>query len=109
MTPKEKQKLVDNIIENFDWGKVKLVMETLNWKWQNDMVFEVPLIGEIMSSAQKLLYKILENNKQIQISTGGFVATFDGHDYLKLHFEIDSWDVSLEEMETTEPNWFDVN
>ena len=70
-----KQEAIDNIIENFNWGKVHKTMTALNWKW-HDSKGESPTIGMLFKCAVDLLhdaYNRAEKEKCDCLSrTGGF-------------------------------------
>lgn len=93
-----KEKAIENIIENFDFERVCKVMKYLDWKWRD--AEESPSIGALVIEAQKQLSyafdECLKRKKDIKTGTGGFVcrATYDNSkvDILELVFELDSWD-----------------
>jgi len=102
-----KQKAIDDIIDNFKWEKVYETMVALNWKWW-DSGDEVPSIGQLLRCAINLLhnaYDGAEKEKQdYGASTGGFCARAIVDDKtkeiieLRLAFEVCSWE-SYEENE----------
>ena len=101
-----KQKAIDDIIENFNWNKVHETMVALNWTWwdSND---EAPTLGMLFRCASKLLhdaYDGAEREKCDYLSaTGGFRAQAIIDDEtkeiisLRLAFEVCSWE-SYDEM-----------
>ena len=84
---------IEYILDNFDWEKVRKVMEVLDWKWStsasNEMV--IPSFSTLRRNAKALLIQVSEGDYD-SIKTGGFAACKlpDGH--LELRFEIDSID-----------------
>lgn len=72
-----KQKAIDNIIENFNWEKVHTAMVALDWTW-NDSGDEVPTTGALFRCATGLLhdaYNRAEKEKcDCSSRTGGFHA-----------------------------------
>jgi hypothetical protein len=91
MTEQE-QKLIDDIMDWFDFEKVGKVMKFLKWSW---MTAEegVPIVPEIRRSARRMLKEAIEN--KTTISSGGLKATYvDG--YLKLEFILSEMDSSID-------------
>jgi len=86
----EQQKLVNEIMDWFDFEKVHRVMKFLRWKW--DSAEEgIPSIGEIRESSRKLLTQAVLNNTNI--SSGGLVITYEPNEnYLRLQFIISEWE-----------------
>lgn len=78
------QSKINVVEENFNFAKVKLVMETLNWKWYGT---GVPSIQQMQNITHKLLVDAcsdcFEFNKNGYHGTGGFVAECYklAHDY----------------------------
>ena len=63
------------IIERFDFEKVHAYMQLTDWKWctsNGDM--EVPSIEELKSTAEGLLNKLVWEDKNKFVATGGFHA-----------------------------------
>jgi len=65
-------------IENrFDWGKIYLVMKTLDWEWWFvDEKYGIPSIGTIKQSAKKLLYDAYQSESSMTAS-GGFLCGYE--------------------------------
>lgn len=87
-------KSVEEIIEQFDFEKVRKAMVALNWCWYGDT--NPPSIGELVLSAQKLLNEVLEEDL-CALSTGGFLAE-NRNGLLSLLFVLEEWDVDMEEI-----------
>lgn len=97
----DKQKAIDDIVENFQWGKVHKTMEALGWTWY-DSGGETPTIGMLFKCAEGLLrgaYDGAEKDKTDYIcATGGFRATATVDEEtkevieLRLAFEVCNWD-----------------
>ena len=72
-----KQKAIDNIIENFNWEKVHNAMYALGWTW-HDSEGETPSVGALFRCATRLLhdaYNGAERDKcDYVMATGGFRA-----------------------------------
>jgi hypothetical protein len=101
-------KMIDNIILEFDFIKVQSAMEALNWKW----LAGVPTIEDLRNEAHRLLrgaansrlymFKDEHWEQGIQNSTGGFeaIAWCDENKTkiirLELKFVLTSWDDEIE-------------
>lgn len=100
LTTKE-QAMIDEIMDEFEFEKVKKVMDCLEWKWGKsegeNYYFEVPSLREIKRRGRSLLkdaiLKIGKNEKAFYISTGGFVVELNRYDdeelIISLAFEIE--------------------
>jgi hypothetical protein len=98
----EAKVLVENCIENFDFLKVKMVMDFLNWQWAK--LKAVPKISDmkdwVKDLSESLLKHMKENPKQRKFSTssGGFeiifTRTYEGcePDNVEIKFILESWD-----------------
>lgn len=70
-------KQIDDIMADFDFNKIKLVMDFLDWKWRDE---GVPSITQLKQTAVNLLTGVAEmatkagNGKYGYIATGGFHA-----------------------------------
>ena len=97
-------KVLDSIMENFDFAKVRKVMKTLNWKWASAKGDEdgVPTEQEIGDFAAKLLWDLVRDPKNNVICTGGFYAEKDFSDpndpWIELSFRVEYWGDSPSEM-----------
>jgi hypothetical protein len=90
---------VEDILDSFDFAKVKSVMEFLDWHWF-DAENGVPNISELRKKARKLLNDVRFNvvyskefNATSTIATGGFQASAQKYDdsdkiYMKLVFQL---------------------
>lgn len=82
------KKVIDKIIEDFNFGKVHRVMLALNWRWATTN--GVPSIDNLMTRAQEILCDVSKMGTDCSIETGGFKATkIENEDYgegLKLEF-----------------------
>lgn len=103
-------RMINDIIENFDFGKVQTVMFKLNWQWGSE---GVPTIERLKEQALYLLkkaaelrlgeYKYEHSELGIISGTGGFQATAYCNDskteiiYFKLQFILEEWDSEIEE------------
>lgn len=96
-----KQKAIDNIIENFNWEKVHNAMYALGWTW-HDSEGETPTTGMLFRCGVDLLHDVYDRAEQqkenCSTSTGGFRATALVDDEtkevieLRLAFEVCSWE-----------------
>jgi len=100
---KSREQLIDEIVENFNWGKVYKTMEALSWTWV-DSEGETPSIGRLITTATRLLRDAYDGAVKEQYTylsgTGGFEAVChvdeDGMYRLELRFVVTSWDVDIE-------------
>ena len=89
----EEKKIIE-VLENFDFGKVHMVMNFLNWKWiDTSGAFAIPSYYRMIEMAKDLLYRCKNSkNETVTISTGGFVAhknkDEDGESVYSLSFVI---------------------
>jgi len=84
------QQLIDEILDQFDFQKVKKVMDALNWKWSMGTESHVPDIPEIRKKSREMLWVLL-HSKDRMIKTGGLVVEKDDDDTLELRFEAEAW------------------
>ena len=85
---------IDYILDNFDFERVKIVMDCLEWYWFD--LDEVPSIGHLRKTARELLKEVLtkgiKNNKDFFQSTGGFeVKYFKSDNLLELSFVVEDY------------------
>ena len=100
---KDREQLIDEIVENFNWDKVYRTMDALGWTWV-DSEGETPSIVKLITTATRLLrdaYDGAVKEQQTYLSgTGGFEAVCyvdnDGMYRLELRFVVASWDVDIE-------------
>lgn len=95
-----KQEMIDEIMDNFDFGKVAKVMDFLDWKWA--MVgmtsqYCVPEEPEIRKEARGRLSKVYDHavgqGRKYETATGGFWYSYDPqHSILNLDFKLATWD-----------------
>jgi len=100
----KKKKMVKDILKNFDFKKVKGVMEYLEWGYYNtDIPPTEDTLIETAKHCLKSAYKQAKENGKPDVTficaTGGFkgsaVCNEDGVvDFLELEFIIASWDES---------------
>lgn len=93
---------IEDILDNFDFAKVKIVMDALDWYWYNTI--GVPEIADLRKHARSLLTdageQVMKNKEltaEVNRATGGFRA--QAHRYLdeekiyfRLSFEVSAWD-----------------
>jgi len=93
---------IEDILDNFDFDKVKKTMDALQWLWYDTI--GVPEISDLRKCARRLLTEASEKVMNINempaesnMATGGFRATayrYDDTDkiYFRLAFEVTTWD-----------------
>jgi len=94
---KIKQEHIDEVMDEFDFGKVAKAMKSLNWVWAT-VDFTVPEEGTLRQQARKLLGLAYDGAIEFNVSpyttgTGGFEATYSKeYDNLGLKFIVASWE-----------------
>lgn len=104
--------ILDEIMDEFDFEKVKRTMDKLDWKWAFLKRFDpkdgfkektgsyVPTLDEIKQAAANLLWDLATDpDPEITIhATGGFRAERDFSDpenpWMRLSFEVTDWDAA---------------
>jgi len=96
-----KQKAIDNIIENFNWEKVYNAMDALGWTW-HDSEGKTPTTGMLFRCAMGLLHDAYDGAEKEKCSfsaaTGWFRtrALIDNETKeiieLRLAFEVCNWE-----------------
>jgi hypothetical protein len=89
------QELVDELLDQFDFEKVKEVMDALDWKWGmarwgTGTEALVPDIPELRKQAREMLWELIRSKNRM-IKMGGLVVEKDDDDTLELRFEVTSW------------------
>lgn len=95
MTPNWQNK-IDEVMDYFDFDRVFLVMQVLNWQWEG----KVPESVQAVKKQARYLMTECINKNYPRIATCGFVVEIDGTDYLSLRFELteyESFDIKLME------------
>jgi hypothetical protein len=97
------QKMMFDIMNNFDYDKVRIVMKHLEWEWYGK---GVPTIDDIRVAARERLETVIKNclldakpEEEYFVSSGGLKATAIKNDYgqitfLQLEFVVVSWDLN---------------
>ena len=104
------EKMIKDIMDEFDFKRIQSVMDHLNWQWAGE---GVPTIESLRKTAERLLrgaiksrlgeYKNEHHHIGIENGTGGFEAkawcdeTKTKIVALDLKFILESWDESIEE------------
>jgi hypothetical protein len=96
-----KQKAINDIIENFNWEKVYNAMYALGWTW-HDSEGETPTTGMLFRCAMGLLHDAYDGAEKDKcdylVGTGGFraqaIVSEDTKEVesLRLAFEVCSWE-----------------
>jgi hypothetical protein len=90
MTSAQHEAIAD-IMDAFDFDKVRMVMDKLDWEWAD---IGIPDNYTIRSRAREIITEAIE--KKTRIDTGGFVAQYlpeysDGEEWVRLSFEVESF------------------
>ena len=89
LTKKQKEQLIDDVLDCLDFEKIYQTMLYLDWKWRG----VIPSKRQIMKVAEELLYTLL-NEESTNIYYGGFLAVFDGQQ-LRIAFSVAESDILL--------------
>lgn len=93
------EKMLDSIMENFDFKKVHDAMLALDWRWASTRG-DVPTVEEIEDEAARLLWDVVNAEDYDVIGTGGLEASKDFSNwddpYIGLKFILEEW---------SEENW----
>jgi uncharacterized protein (UPF0128 family) len=88
----DREKLIDDVIETFNFERVHIAMTALDWQWQttNGNGYELPSIARLKAMARVLLRESI-NNKCV--GSGGFEARYypkvdDEDEYFQLRFTL---------------------
>lgn len=92
---KSKQDHIDEIMDNFDFGKVAKVMQFLNWQWAYSDT-GVPEEPELRETARRYLHQAYDystaQGRKYTMSTGGFTHSYDPqYSEMLLTFELTGW------------------
>jgi len=97
------QKMMFDIMNNFDYDRVRSVMKYLEWEWYGK---GVPTVDDIRFAARERIESVIKNclldanpNEEYISSSGGLKATAIKDDYgqitfLQLEFVLTSWDLN---------------
>lgn len=85
MTDEQKQKMIDKVIHDFDFEKVRALMLVMDWTWAGH---GVPTEQNLWDKARKLCEKVMEHDDREcwWATTGGLLAYFDQKNGLHLAF-----------------------
>lgn len=91
MTNKEKNSIIKQLIENFNFDLVHKAMVIADWTWLGNK--ESPSINRLRACARELIKKLLDNNCG-SVRTGGFTAEKEDGGY-SLYFTLGTSYASL--------------
>jgi hypothetical protein len=102
------EKMIEDIMENFNWNRVQYVMDYLDWKWRDEYV----TVTMLKKEAERLLRGAIESRlikfqnvhheSGVINATGGLEAeawcdeSKTKIEALNLRFTLDSWDESID-------------
>lgn len=93
MTKEQKEQMIADVMDDFDFNKVHDVMKALFWTWATDTGnSEVHGVWRIVKCAKKLLDDVMEyygDGEHHAISTGGFKAELEEDGTLSLLFVLE--------------------
>lgn len=76
---------MEEVLGNFNFERVILVMQALDWEWHN---VGVPSLGDVKKEGRRLLRDAIE--RKAIISTGGFRAEYNEDYGASLTFEAET-------------------
>ena len=83
------QDQIDNILDNFDFARIRTMMKAVDWTWGWDGARHFPDEAELRQSARGHLRNVAGTGNEVSCS-GGFTAmNLDG--VLHLFWGVDSW------------------
>lgn len=100
---KRHQQMMFDILNNFDFPKVHVVMKSLHWTWYPK---GIPTVEDITFSARERIESAIKGclsdakpDEEYFVSSGGLKATAIKDDYgqitfLQLEFVVTSWDLN---------------
>lgn len=97
---KTKQKLIDEVMDYFDFSKVLETVRALNWIWV-DAEDGIPQEHELRLEARRLMNEVYGYTEKYgvkcRMGTGGFYATYDPEcPYMGLEFCVAIWEAGGE-------------
>lgn len=91
------QDALDDLLDYFDFEKVRKVMELLDWQWAR--INRVPEAFEIRQSARKLIKQAIEDRSSM--ATGGLWVDYSEEDngdiFIDLSFKVEHWMEHIDE------------
>lgn len=94
-TEENRQKVINHIIDKFDFDKVHRIMTIMDWQWNIDNDYYIPSADEIKSRAIELLNNtysdiLMDNDLWYDDGSGGLEVLYDPtEDFLELKFVIE--------------------
>ena len=101
------QRMIANILNEFDFIKIHQVMVCLDWQWMYNN--GIPTIDGLRNAARKRIDSAIKGcigegtaNIPYSASSGGLKATVEKNiygqiDFIELEFVVSSWDTTAEE------------
>ena len=89
---------IDNIMDSFDFEKVRKYMEDNDWRW--GIINLIPTVEELKSTSLELLMNIKDEEVGYCMSTGGFTVV-KCYDSLRLMFSIEDIDSEIVNLKST--------
>lgn len=89
---KDESEIIEDILDEFDFGKAQQAMEALQWVWYDSD--GIPTLGQMRKRARFLMKECM-NVPEFYTAAGGFHVfkrTFDGLPFYRLLFVVSEWD-----------------
>ena len=95
----EQKKIINRIIKEFNFSKVRNVMQHLDWKWAfSKSKNRIPTIAEMKNVARHLLERAANDSKLSSYNAcGGFEANKEDDYWFSLTFVVTEWSESGED------------
>lgn len=100
--------VLNDAFDNFDFEKVKRVMDAVDWKWSDlneadgSKATRVPTVDDIKAYAADLMWRCANDDIDC-IACGGFRVekdfTIDDDPWIHLSFVVEEWDVTYSELD----------
>ena len=87
----DERDIIEDILDEFDFGKVRQVMEHLNWIWYESD--GIPTLGHLRKKARSLMKECI-GHEEYTVATGGLWVqkkTFDDLPFYRLMFVVSEW------------------
>ena len=88
---KNKQAIIDEVMDSLQFEKIHKVMKFLNWKWMPEN--RIPKIYELRPFVRNLINTLIDKNL-VEIQQGGFRVRKDNESII-VTFEVDFLEVEL--------------
>lgn len=85
-----KQELIDEVMDNFDFGRVVKAMKAMDWEWFNGNGMSVPDEARARTCVRDLIKTLQEDKECNFTATGGFNVSYKEGE-LNVKFVLDEY------------------